>query len=160
MQQTAMARNKCNGMRTLIHHPLCPHSRFVRLALSEYGLPVRLAVERVWERREDFLLLNPAGTTPVLVVEGIGPAPGAWIISEYLDEVYGRELGDRRLFPRATNQRIEVRRLAGWFNDKFFADVNGPVTNERYKQHMPLEVGGGSLDHAALREVRETARPK
>ena len=72
-----MARNKCNGMRTLIHHPLCPHSRFVRLALSEYGLPVRLAVERVWERREDFLLLNPAGTTPVLVVEGIGPAPGA-----------------------------------------------------------------------------------
>ena len=71
-----MARNKCNGMRTLIHHPLCPHSRFVRLALSEYGLPVRLAVERVWERREDFLLLNPAGTTPVLVVEGIGPAPG------------------------------------------------------------------------------------
>ena len=150
-----MARNKCNGMLTLIHHPLCPHSRFVRLALSEYGLPVRLAVERVWERREDFLLLNPAGTTPVLVVEGIGPAPGAWIISEYLDEVYGRELGDRRLFPRATNQRIEVRRLAGWFNDKFFADVSGPVTNERYKQHMPLEVGGGSLDHAALREVRE-----
>ena len=150
-----MPRDKCNGMLTLFHHPLCPHSRFVRLALSEYGLPVRLVVERVWERREDFLLLNPAATIPVLVVEGIGPAPGASIIVEYLDEVYGRDLGDGRLLPRATNLRIEVRRLASWFNDKFFADVSGPVTNERYKQYMPLEAGGGSLDHALLREVRE-----
>jgi glutathione S-transferase len=127
----------------------------VRLALSEYGLPVQLVVERVWKRREDFLLLNPAGTIPVLVVEGIGPAPGASVIAEYLDEVYGSDLGDRRLLPRATNLRIEVRRLTSWFNDKFFADVSGPVTNERYKQYMPLEAAGGSLDHAALRETRE-----
>ncbi len=142
-------------MQTLFHHPLCPHSRFVRLALSEYGLPVRLVGERVWERREDFLVLNPAGTIPVLVVEGIGAVPGASIIAEYLDDVYGKDLGDRRLLPQATNLRIEVRRLTSWFNDKFFADVSGPVTRERYKQYMPLEAGGGSLDHAVLREVRE-----
>ncbi|HMH61306.1 MAG TPA: glutathione S-transferase family protein, partial [Bradyrhizobium sp.] len=24
-------------MFTLFHHPFCPHSRFVRLALGEYG---------------------------------------------------------------------------------------------------------------------------
>jgi len=141
-------------MLTLFHYPLCPHSRFVRLALSEYGLPVRLVVERVWERREDFLLLNPAGTIPVLVVEGITPAPGASVIAEYLDEVYGNDMGNRRLLPHNTSLRIEVRRLTSWFNDKFFADVSGPLTNERYKQYMPLEVGA-SVNHAMLREVRE-----
>jgi len=32
-------------MFTLFHHPFCPHSRFVRLALGEYGLDLRLAEE-------------------------------------------------------------------------------------------------------------------
>ena len=142
-------------MLTLFHHPVCPHSRFVRLALSEYGLPVRLVGERVWERREDFLILNPAGTTPVLVVEGLTPAPGASIIAEYLDEVYGSDLGNRRLLPNGANLRVEVRRLTSWFNDKFFADVSGPLTKERYKQYMPFELGGGSPDRAVFRAVRE-----
>ncbi len=50
-------------MLTLFHHPFCPLSRFVRLALGEYGLTARLVEERFWERREEFLTLNPAGTT-------------------------------------------------------------------------------------------------
>ena len=57
-------------MQTLFHHPFCPHSRFIRLALGEYGIEPRLVEEKVWDRREDFLVLNPAGTTPVLVEEG------------------------------------------------------------------------------------------
>ncbi len=56
-------------MLTLYHHPFCPFSRFVRLALSEYGLAPRFVEERPWERRTEFLVLNPAGTTPVLVEE-------------------------------------------------------------------------------------------
>ena len=55
-------------MFTLFHHPFCPHSRFIRLALGEHGLDVRLVEERAWERREAFLALNPAGTTPVLII--------------------------------------------------------------------------------------------
>src|SRR3954466_9385456 len=62
-------------MFTLFHHPFCPHSRFVRLALGEHNLDLRLVEERVWERREAFLVLNPAGTTPVLMTEGF-PAGG------------------------------------------------------------------------------------
>ena len=54
-------------MLTLLHHPFCPHSRFVRLALAEHGLEHHAIEERVWERREEFLMLNPAATTPVLV---------------------------------------------------------------------------------------------
>src|SRR5215471_18111168 len=68
------------AMLTLFHHPFCPHSRFIRLVLNELGLPAQLIEERVWERREEFLTLNPAGTVPVLAVDDQPPVPGAAII--------------------------------------------------------------------------------
>ena len=33
-------------MLTLFHHPLCPHSRYVRLVLGEYGIAARLVEEQ------------------------------------------------------------------------------------------------------------------
>ena len=66
-------------MYTLYHHPFCPHSRFIRLALGEHGLDLRLVEERAWERREGFLVLNPAAATPVLMADGFPPIPGAGI---------------------------------------------------------------------------------
>ena len=136
------------GMLTLFHHPFCPHSRFVRLVLEELGQAPRLVEERVWERREEFLVLNPAGTTPVLVEEGEPPVPGAAIIAEYLDETRGAELAERRLMPPEPGARVEVRRLTHWFNDKFFAEVTGPLVMERiYKRYMPAATGRRSARH-------------
>jgi glutathione S-transferase len=146
-------------MLTLFHHGFCPHSRFVRLALGEYGLTARQVEERVWERREEFLILNPAGTTPVLVEEGRPAIPGAAVIAEYLDDTRGAGLGDRQLLPADVAQRVEVRRLMGWFNDKFFAEVSGPLTMERfYKRHMPVSAGGGSPDTETIRAARANIR--
>lgn len=146
-------------MITLFHHPFCPHSRFVRLALGEQGLTPRLVEERVWERREEFLLLNPAGTTPVLVEEGHPAIPGAGTIAEFLDEVHGHEIDHHRLLPRDIDRRIEVRRLLSWFNDKFFAEVSGPLTMERfYRRHMPVSAGGGSPDTEVIRAARHNIR--
>src|ERR1700755_3575196 len=105
-------------MFTLFHHPFCPHSRFVRLALGEHGLDLRLVEERPWERRQAVLTLNPAGTTPVLIREGAAPIPGAAIAAEYLDEAHGEAIGERRLLPGGVAERIEVRRLMAWFNEK------------------------------------------
>ena len=145
-------------MSTLFHHPFCPHSRFVRLALNEYGVATRLIEERTWERRRDFLAINPAGTTPVLVDEGLPPVPGAGIIAEYLDELCG-DTFERRLLPRQAGQRIEVRRLMSWFNDKFFAEVSGPLTAERfYKRKMPVSAGGGAPDTDVIRAARNNIR--
>lgn len=139
-------------MLTLFHHPFCPHSRFVRIALGEYGITPRLVEERPWERRHDFLALNPAGTTPVLVEEGGPPVPEAWIIAEYLDETRGAELGEHRLLPRELHARVEVRRLTSWFNGKFFAEVSGPLVGERLlKRHMRSDQGGGPPDTEAIR---------
>jgi glutathione S-transferase len=142
-------------MATLFHHPFCPHSRFVRAVLAEYGSAVRLTEERTWERREAFLALNPAGTTPVLVEEGNPAVPGAAIIAEYLDETQGAAAAERRLMPEDTIGRIEVRRLSSWFNDKFFEEVSGPLVMERiYKRSMTPEQGGGAPDSNAIRAAR------
>ena len=146
-------------MLTLFHQAFCPHSRFVRLALAEHGLSPRLVEERPWERRTEFLTLNPAGTTPVLVEEGHPPVPDARIIAEYLDETRGVELGEHRLLPRDINGRVEVRRLTNWFSGKFACEVSGPLVGERiFKRHMTAEQGGGPPDmdiiRAALRNIR------
>ena len=146
-------------MLTLFQHPFCPHSRFVRLVLNEYGLDAYIVDEKTWERREEFLMLNPAGTTPVLVAEGHPPVPGAAIIAEYIDETAGDEIGARRLLPPEPEKRIEVRRLASWFNNKFFEEVSGPLVMERcYKRYIPHEQGGGSPDTDAIRAARTNIR--
>jgi glutathione S-transferase len=100
----------------LIQHRFCPHSRFVRIVLSEYGIPAELTDEPVWERREEFLALNPAGTTPVLIDEHV-TVPGAAVIAEYLDETFGPEHDRSRLLPIDRETRVEVRRLMEWFHD-------------------------------------------
>jgi glutathione S-transferase len=143
----------------LFHHPFCPHSRFVRLMLGEYGAAVRLVEDRVWERREAFLLLNPAGTTPVLVEEGHPAVPGADVIAEYLDETRGSELDARRLLPIEPGTRVEVRRLTGWFNAKFFEEVTNLLVVEKiYKRHMSVNHGGGPPDTQAIRAARSNIR--
>ncbi|MBV9244599.1 MAG: glutathione S-transferase N-terminal domain-containing protein, partial [Methylobacteriaceae bacterium] len=64
-------------MAILFHYPLCPHSRFVRLVLGEFGITPDLVEERAFERRRDFLILNPAGQTPVFVEDADAAVPGA-----------------------------------------------------------------------------------
>ena len=148
-----------DGILTVFHHPFCPHSRFVRLSLDELRLVPRLVEERTWERRKEFLTLNPAGTTPVLVEEGVPPVPGAAIIAEYLDETHGGQAGHNRLMPREPGDRVETRRLMSWFNDKFFAEVSGAVVMERiYKRYIPAAQGGGAPNTDALRAANSNIK--
>lgn len=146
-------------MLTLFHHPLCPHSRYVRLILGEYGIAARLVEEKFWERREEFLLLNPAGEIPVLMADGEPAIPGAAIIAEYIEETNDPEAGEHRLLPAGAGQRVEVRRLASWFNEKFYAEASGPLVTERvFKRHMTKEQGGGPPDAEAMRVARHNIR--
>ncbi len=147
------------AMATLFHHPLCPHSRFVRLVLGEFGLEAMLVEERTHERRTEFLTMNPAGTTPVFVEEHSGPVPGASVIAEYLDETRGLALGERRLLPPDPLGRVEVRRLIDWFNGKMFEEVTSPLVVEKVmKRFMPAEAGGGAPDMGAIRAARSNIR--
>ena len=85
------------------------------------------------------------------------------IIAEYINETRqeSRPVEDNAswLMPGGPGQRVEVRRLASWFNDKFHAEVSGPLVTERvFKRHMTLEQGGGPPDTALLRAARHNIR--
>ena len=146
-------------MVTLHHHPLCPQSRFVRLFLGEYGIEPNLIEERPFERNEDFLVLDPAGETPVLTEEDGTVVPGCVVIAEYLDETRGLGLGAHRLLPEDPAGRIEVRRLLHWFTQKFYAEVSSWLVTEKiYKRFMSREHGGGAPDMDLIRAARANIR--
>ncbi|MEJ0095746.1 MAG: glutathione S-transferase family protein [Methylocella sp.] len=146
-------------MISLYHHPLCPHSRFVRLLLGEYGIEPELIEENVFERRRDFLILDPAGQTPVLVEHPGIVVSGPATIAEYFDETRGLALGKHRLLPEDPLSRAEVRRLVDWFGQKFFNEVtNWLVTEKVYKRYMLRERGGGPPDMDLVRAARANIR--
>ena len=146
-------------MILLHHHPLCPNSRFVRLALAELGAEAELVEERPWDRRVPFLALNPAGTIPVLVDEGGLAVSGAGAIAAYLDETRGAPAAGRRLLPEDIEGRVEVRRLLDWFLCKFQDEVAAYLLTEKiYKRFMSSDAGGGPPDGTAIRAARANVR--
>ena len=123
------------------------------------GSRSELKEERVWERRREFLALNPAGTTPVLSEESIAAVPGASVIAEYLDETRGLALGSGGCCRKTPTSRVEVRRLMGWFLDKFDAEVSSFLVTEKvYKRFMSSAEGGGAPDMVAIRAARTNLR--
>jgi glutathione S-transferase len=147
-------------MIRLFHHPLSVPSRFVRLVLAECEEAPELAEERVWERRQEFLLMNPAGTLPVLVENEGPPVVGAWAASEYLDETRGFALNERRLLPGNADGRAEVRRLCEWFLYKFDEEVTGYLVEEKVVKRERAKAGGngGAPDSSLLRAARANIR--
>lgn len=146
-------------MPLLFHHPLCPHSRFIRLALAEHGLDADLFEEKAHERREDFLLIDPAGRTPVLIADGGLVVPGAGPIAEWLDEAYGARAPALRLMPNDIAGRVETRRLMDWFNQKMFTEVTDwLVTQKVYKRFLKPAQGGGAPDMTLVRAARANIR--
>ena len=87
------------------------------------------------------------------------PIPGAEGIAEYLDETVGAAFADRRLLPEAREARIEARRLAQWFNRKFFSEVSQWLVEEKiYKRFRPADRGGGGPNMDAVRAARTNLR--
>ena len=128
-------------MRTLYHLPLSPFSRKVRLVLAEKRLPFDLRTEKVWERRADYLELNPAGTVPTLVEDNGLAIADSGVICEYLDEAYP----DTPLLGRTLAERVEARRLVAWFDGKFAAEVTRNLLGEKVMKRMS---GRGNPDAA------------
>jgi glutathione S-transferase len=147
-------------MIRLFHYPLSVQSRFVRLVLGECEVTPELVEERVWERRPEFLLLNPAGTLPVLIEHDGPPIVGVWAISEYLDETRGAALNERRLMPANADERAEVRRLCEWFLYKFDEEVTTYLVEEKVVKREKARAGisGGPPDSSVLRAARTNIR--
>jgi len=138
-------------MWQLYQFPLCPFSRKVRLVLGEKGIGYELWRENPWEMRDEFRTLNPAGLTPVLHDPDRGlTLADSRAICEYLEETSDRA----PLIIGTAAARAEIRRLVALFDENFFADVTGPLLNERMKKRLILRQ---SPDSRALREAMRLA---
>ena len=113
-------------MARLYHIAMSPYCRKVRLILAEKRIECELIEERYWERDPSFLRRNPAAKVPVLEIDGKIMSESA-AICEYLEEKYPNP----SLMPVDIHQRYEVRRLVGWFDDKFHRDVTSKLVYER-----------------------------
>jgi glutathione S-transferase len=131
-------------MRTLYHLWLSPFSRKVRIALREKNLACDLRIEKVWERRVEFLSINVAGTVPVLVEEDGTVLCDSAVICEYLEEAYP----EVPLLGEGLAQRAEVRRLAAWFDQRFAREVTDNLYGEKM---MKNALGLGEPNSSALR---------
>ena len=135
-------------MRRLFQYWLSPLSRKVRIALNEKGLDYEMEVELFWERRDEFLALNPAGMVPVLI-EDQGPTlADSQAICEYLEEAYP----ERPLLGAGPAARAETRRLTAWFDQKFHREVTELLLREKLmKRFMAL----GQPDSEAIRAAAQ-----
>jgi len=105
-------------------------------------------------------VLNPAGTTPVLFAEGMPAIPGRRCDRRiYRRGLWRRDGGRKRLLPATMGERVEVRRLLAWFNDKFFEEVSSPLVTERiYKRFMREDNGGGAPATDVIRAAKTNVR--
>ena len=131
-------------MRSLLHLPLSPECRKVRIVLAEKGLDVDMRVEETWKRREAFLALNPAGEVPVLIEEDGMALSDSAAICEYLEET----APEPALLGTGARERAEVRRLVAWFDRKFNAEVIDNLVGEKINKRF---LGLGQPDSGAIR---------
>ncbi len=137
-------------MNRLFHVPLSPYCRKVRLSLAEKKIEVELVEEKYWEQDADFMRRNPAGKVPVLKLDGMTMAESA-PICEYLEEVYPTP----SLMPKDPKERLEVRRLVNWFDDKFHQEVTSKLLYERVnKKVMGLGYPDSKNIKAGARKIK------
>ncbi len=128
-------------MVLLVHHPVSPFSRKVRIILAEKKMLFVLREEQPWQPSEQLLNLNPAGSLPVFVYDG-NVVAGNYAITEFLEEA----CPDVPLLPKTAQARAEVRRLCEWFDDKFYSEVYKNIVAEKiYKRFLENQAPNSKL---------------
>ena len=135
-------------MRLLYHLWLSPMCRKVRVVLKEKGLEFELQTENLWQRRPEFLALNPAGDVPVMVEEDGLVLSDSNTICEYLEETEPNVA----LISGTAAERAEIRRLVAWFDVKFNHEVSDNLVGEKILKRL---LRRGSPNASAIRAGKE-----
>ncbi|MFT8451089.1 MAG: glutathione S-transferase family protein [Zymomonas mobilis] len=138
-------------MWQLYQFPLCPFSRKVRFLLGEKGIGYELIRESPWLKRDEFVDMNPAGQTPVMV-DSSAPVilVDSQVICEFLEETVDRT----PLISGTAVHRAEIRRLVSLFDNKLYFEVTAPLMNERMLKRL---VHRQAPDAAILRSAMKNA---
>ncbi|MFI4984066.1 MAG: glutathione S-transferase family protein [Rickettsiales bacterium] len=135
-------------MLEVYHYPLCPFSRKLRIILKEKGIEFELFFEQFWQRRKEFMKMNPAGETPIIVMEGKKVFAGNSSIFEYLEETVANHI----LVFGTAEEKAEIRRVNEWFDVKFYSEVTRYIMNEKVIKTILRE---GAPNSEAIRSARQ-----
>ncbi|RYD56134.1 MAG: glutathione S-transferase family protein [Sphingomonadales bacterium] len=138
-------------MWQLYQFPLCPFSRKVRLLLGEKQVGYEPVRESPWDRRDEFLDLNPTGQVPVMVDTERGVT---LIDSSVICEFFEETVGKQAMLNGTATDRAEIRRLTIWFDTNFYAEITAPLLHERMIKRIVYKQ---SPEAKALREAMKAA---
>ena len=113
-------------MVLLIHHPVSPFARKIRLQMTEKKMLFILREEKPWDLSEEVYRLNPAGELPIFLNDG-NVICGNYAISEYLEDTSTEVpliFGDPK-------EKAEIRCLTEWFDNKFYREVYCNIVFEK-----------------------------
>jgi glutathione S-transferase len=113
-------------MIKFFHYPICPISRQIRVYLKELNLEADIIKESYWERRVEFLKLNPASTVPIIVFDKEAII-GYYAITEFFKENFDNFY----LMPKISQEKNLVRQEIYWFNEKFYREVSKIILEEK-----------------------------
>ena len=113
-------------MVLLVHHPVSPFARKIRLQMSEKKMLFILREEEPWKLSEEVYKLNPSGELPIFLNDG-KVISGNYAISEYLEETKT----DIPLIFGNQEEKAEIRRIIDWFDNKFFREVYRNLVYEK-----------------------------
>ncbi len=111
---------------------MCSASRAARVILNENGIKFESINEPVWQRRTDFLKINPEGEVPVILDSEGNSIIGYMSLVYYLDDL---KLGNN-LIGDSSKDRLEIRRLCRWLNNKFNREVINNIVEERVFKNL------------------------
>ena len=113
-------------MVLLIHHPISPFSRKVRLMLAEKRILFVLKEEQPWNLSQEVCKLNVSGDLPIFIFDG-NIISGNYAITEFLEEVNQ----DIKLVNGDAKHKAEIRRVTEWFDVKFYKEVYRNLVTEK-----------------------------
>ena len=147
-------------MPKLLHFPLDPFSRRMRLALAEYGVAFELVEERPWTPSETLFNLNPAGIVPVYVEDGGAAVSGIEAITEYLEETRAGKVapysghGKRARRGAAAHGLVRHQILCGGLRTDHHGKNHPPLHDARNRRRCARHGAGALRAFAAARPSR------
>ncbi|WP_339040256.1 glutathione S-transferase family protein [Candidatus Lariskella endosymbiont of Hedychridium roseum] len=138
-------------MLKVYYSKVCPFSRKARSILNEKKVDFRLIEVKYWERGDDFLSLNPAAETPVLVLQDGSVISSNYAIFEYIEA----EFTERSMF---TNDKIKdayIRRVCSWFDKKFYDEVTRYILSEKILKIVDRNNTHSMPNSAAIRAAKK-----
>ncbi len=137
-------------MPSLIHHPLDPASRLIRLMCAEYGVPLDMEEIKPWLRDAELLEINPAANLPILLGDSDQPIVGILATIHTVEDLYTPSVV-AGLIPPDPGPRAEMWRMIEWVITKLNDEVTRYVLEEKI---IKRDQRGATPDPAVLRVAK------